>query len=106
MDATILDQLFTTIASRKGGDPASSYTAKLFAEGRPKIARKLGEEAVETTIAALSEGKDRVASESADLLYHLLVLWADCGIVPAEIWDALAARQGKSGIEEKNSRSK
>ena len=104
MDATILDQLFATIASRKGGDPSSSYTAKLFAEGRAKIARKLGEEAVETTIAALSEGKDRVASESADLLYHLLVLWADCGLTPAEVWTALEARQGKSGIEEKNSR--
>ncbi len=106
MDGTILDQLFATIASRKGGDPASSYTAKLFAEGRGKIARKFGEEAVETTIAALSEGKDRVASESADLLYHLLVLWADSGVAPADVWANLAARQGKSGIEEKNSRSK
>jgi phosphoribosyl-ATP pyrophosphohydrolase len=106
MDGTILDHLYATIASRKGGDPARSYTAKLFAEGRAKIARKFGEEAVETTIAALSEGKDRVASESADLLYHLLVLWADSGVAPADVWASLAARQGKSGIEEKNSRPK
>ncbi len=106
MDGTILDQLFATIASRKGADPASSYTAKLFTEGRGKIARKFGEEAVETTIAALSEGKERVASESGDLLYHLLVLWADCGVAPADVWAALAARQGKSGIDEKNSRPK
>lgn len=106
VDGTILDQLFATIASRQGADASTSYTAKLFAEGRAKIARKLGEEAVETTIAALSEGKERVASESADLLYHLLVLWADCGLAPADIWAALAARQGKSGIDEKNSRPK
>jgi phosphoribosyl-ATP pyrophosphohydrolase len=106
IDGTILDQLFATIASRKGGDASASYTARLFAEGRAKIVRKLGEEAIETTVAALSEGKERVASESADLLYHLLVLWADCGVAPAEIWATLAARQGQSGIEEKNSRPK
>ncbi len=104
-DGTILDQLFATISSRKGGDASKSYTAKLFAEGRAKIARKLGEEAVETTVAALSEGAARVASESADLLYHLLVLWADCGVAPADVWADLAARQGKSGIEEKKGRS-
>src|SRR5215469_8967479 len=103
-DGTILDRLFTTINARKGGDATKSYTAKLFAEGRAKIARKLGEEAVETTVAALSEGKDRVASESADLLYHLLVLWADCGVAPADVWADLARRQGKSGIEEKKER--
>ena len=103
-DATTLDRLFATITSRKGGDPATSYTAKLLAEGRAKIARKLGEEAVETTVAALSEGKERVASESADLLYHLLVLWADCGVAPADVWAQLAAREGKSGIEEKKGR--
>jgi phosphoribosyl-ATP pyrophosphohydrolase len=104
-DATILDRLYATIAGRKGADPATSYTAKLFAEGRGKIARKLGEEAVETTVAGLSEGPERLASESADLLYHLLVLWADCGVAPAQVWAALAAREGKSGIEEKNSRT-
>ena len=103
-DGTILDHLFATIAARKGGDATASYTAKLFAEGRAKIARKLGEEAVETTVAALSEGKERVASESADLLYHLLVLWADCGVAPADVWADLAARRGKSGIEEKKER--
>ena len=98
-EATILDKLFATIASRRGADPASSYTAKLFSEGRGKIARKLGEEAVETTVAALTEGPERLAGESADLLYHLLVLWADCGVTPVQVWDALAARQGTSGID-------
>jgi phosphoribosyl-ATP pyrophosphohydrolase len=103
-DATILDRLFATILARKGSDPATSYTAKLLAEGRAKIARKFGEEAVETTVAALGEGHERVAAESADLLYHLLVLWADCGVAPAEVWATLAAREGRSGIDEKNSR--
>jgi len=103
-DATILDQLYATILARKGGDATSSYTAKLFAEGRAKIARKFGEEAVEATVAALGEGSGRVAAESADLLYHLLVLWADCGVVPADVWAALEARRGISGIAEKNSR--
>jgi len=103
-DGTILDRLYATIASRKGADPAASYTAKLFAEGRAKIAKKVGEEAVETTLAALGEGRERVAAESADLLYHLLVLWADCGVAPGEVWAALEAREGRSGIEEKKSR--
>ena len=103
-DATILDRLFATILARKGSDPAKSYTAKLLTEGRTKIARKFGEEAVETTVAALGEGHERVAAESADLLYHLLVLWADCGVTPTEVWAALAAREGRSGIDEKNSR--
>ena len=103
-DATILDRLYATIAGRQGADPSTSYTARLFAEGRPKIARKLGEEAVETTVAALSEGPERLAGESADLLYHLLVLWADCSVTPEQVWLALAAREGKSGIDEKKSR--
>jgi len=103
-DATILDRLYATIESRKGANPSTSYTAGLFAAGRAKIARKMGEEAVETTVAALTETPARLAGESADLLYHLLVLWADCGVAPADVWAALATRQGKSGIEEKNSR--
>lgn len=103
-DAMILDRLYATIAERKGADPTTSYTAKLFADGRGKIARKLGEEAVETTVAALTEGPDRLAGESADLLYHLMVLWADCGVTPAQVWAALAAREGTSGIDEKKSR--
>jgi phosphoribosyl-ATP pyrophosphohydrolase len=103
LDGAILDRLFATIAARRDGDPAVSYTAKLFSEGRPRIAQKLGEEAVETVIASMSEGQGLVG-ESADLLYHLLVLWADAGIAPAEIWAALEARMGISGIAEKRSR--
>lgn len=101
-----IDALFTVIASRKGADPETSYTAKLFAKGRPKIAQKLGEEAVEAVVAALAQGKAELVGESADLLYHLLVLWAECGIRPEEVWAELARRSGTSGIDEKKSRKK
>lgn len=100
----ILDQLFETLKSRRGADPATSYTAKLFSRGRGKIAQKLGEEAVETVIAALTETPDKLVGESADLLYHLLVLWADCGIEPYQVWAELENRLGVSGIDEKKSR--
>ena len=103
LDGSILDRLFATIASRRGADPGVSYTAKLFSEGRARIAKKLGEEAVETVIAAV-EDDGTLAAESADLLYPLLVLWADAGIAPAEIWAALEGRIGTSGIAEKAAR--
>jgi phosphoribosyl-ATP pyrophosphohydrolase len=94
----VLDRLFAVIEDRRGADPDTSYTAKLFARGRGKIAQKLGEEAVETVVAALHEGHDEVIGESADLVYHLLVLWADLGVDPAEVWGELARREGTSGI--------
>jgi phosphoribosyl-ATP pyrophosphohydrolase len=103
-DARILEQLYATIKGRQGADPDSSYTAKLFAKGRKKIAQKVGEEGLETAIAAVSEGPEGICAESADLLYHLLVLWADAGLSPAQVWEELAKRQGISGIDEKNSR--
>lgn len=105
MDATVLDQLFKTIAARKGADPSQSYTAKLFSLGRSKIAQKVGEEGVECVIAALSEGNDKLTSESADLFYHLLVLWAETGVSPEDVWAELAKREGISGLDEKASRS-
>lgn len=104
IDGSILDRLFATIASRRGADPGVSYTAKLFSEGRARIAKKLGEEAVETVIAAV-EDDGTLAAESADLLYHLLVLWADAGVAPSEIWASLESRIGVSGIAEKASRT-
>lgn len=102
--AAVLERLYATIESRKGADPASSYTAKLFDKGPRKIAQKLGEEAVETVIAATAEGREELAAESADLLYHLLVLWAAHGLRPEEVWAKLAAREGISGNTEKASR--
>lgn len=101
-----LDRLFEVIHSRKGRDPKESYTAKLYKKGRGKIAQKVGEEAVETVIAALSEGSDAVVSESADLLYHLLVLWADTGVTPDQVWMELQKREGLSGIVEKKARKR
>jgi len=101
-----LDQLYEVIASRKGADPTKSYTAKLFGRGRNQIAKKLGEEAVETVVAALGQERKDVVAESADVMYHLLVLWADMKIEPKEVWSELARREGMSGIEEKESRKK
>jgi 2-C-methyl-D-erythritol 2,4-cyclodiphosphate synthase len=104
-----LENLYATVLSRKGADPSSSWTAKLFSKGRAKIAQKVGEEAVEVVIGATAGGagsKVGVVKESADLLYHLNVLWADMGIEPREVWNELAAREGVSGILEKSSRPK
>lgn len=105
-DAEILERLFSVIESRKGGDPGASYTAKLLAEGKQKIAKKLGEEATETVIAAAAGTPGEVARESADLLYHLLVLWAATGVKPADVWTELARREGTSGLAEKAARKK
>ncbi|MBI4968758.1 MAG: phosphoribosyl-ATP diphosphatase [Rhodospirillales bacterium] len=105
VEPTILEELYKVIESRKGGDPEKSYTAKLFAKGRKKIAQKVGEEAVETVVAALSESPDHVAGESADLFYHLLVLWAECGVKPHHVWAKLAERMGTSGVDEKKARN-
>ena len=100
----ILDRLVATIAERAGADPKTSHTAKLISKGVGKIAKKLGEEAVETVIAAMEGDKQHTIDESADLLFHLLVLWQAQAIAPAEVMAALQAREGISGIEEKASR--
>lgn len=99
-----LDQLFATILSRKGTDPGVSYTAKLLAEGRLKCAKKLAEEAVEASLAAVGEDKTAVIGECADVLYHLLVLLAACDATPTEVYAVLAARQSQSGLAEKAKR--
>ena len=102
--ADVLDQLFAVIDARRDADPSSSYTAKLLAGGPTKIAKKINEEAAEVTIAALAEGKDAVTRESADLLYHVMVMWAAMGVRPEDVYGELARREGTSGIDEKNSR--
>lgn len=102
----ILNDLYATILSRKGADAQTSYTASLFAKGTAKIAQKVGEEAVETCIEALQGDKGKLKNESADLLYHLMVLWADQGIKPEDVYAVLEEREGTSGIAEKNSRTK
>jgi phosphoribosyl-ATP pyrophosphohydrolase len=104
--ADVLHRLFAVIDARRGADASESYTAQLLAGGTERIAQKLGEEAVEAVIAAVKDDRRAVVSESADLLYHLLVLWADAGISPGEVWAELARREGRSGIDEKKSRAK
>jgi phosphoribosyl-ATP pyrophosphohydrolase len=104
--SSVLDRLHAVIASRRGGDTTASYSAKLLAQGPEACAKKLGEEAVETALAAVKGDKQALAAESADLLYHLLVLWAAMGLKPEDVYAVLAAREGRSGIAEKDSRGK
>lgn len=100
----ILDRLFATIQARRTAPPDNSYTAQLFARGRARIVQKLGEEAVETVIAAMGDEPAKIVPEAADLLYHLLVLLADAGLTLDEIRAELARREGVSGLEEKAQR--
>jgi phosphoribosyl-ATP pyrophosphohydrolase len=100
-----LDRLWKVIQSRRGADPHQSYTARLFSRGRTKIAQKLGEEAVEAVIEGVRGDRDKLVGESADLLYHLLVLWADTGISPSDVAAELTRREGKSGVDEKRGRA-
>jgi phosphoribosyl-ATP pyrophosphohydrolase len=99
-----LDALAALIASRRGADPASSYTAKLLAAGPARCAKKLGEEGVEAALAAVSGDKSAIAAEAADVLYHLLVTLAVTDTTPEAVAAALDARRGVSGIDEKAAR--
>jgi phosphoribosyl-ATP pyrophosphohydrolase len=102
--AEILARLTATIESRKGGDPSASYTAKLLAN--PALAaKKLGEEAIETVIAAIQGQPDALAAESADLIYHWLVVLASAGVSLDDVAERLKAREGVSGLAEKAGRS-
>ena len=100
-----LHQLEQTIRQRRDADPAASYVARLTAKGRAKIAQKVGEEAVETVIAAMADDRPGAVGESADLLFHLLVLLADLDISLEAVLDELDRREGVSGIAEKAARS-
>jgi phosphoribosyl-ATP pyrophosphohydrolase len=103
-DEHVLDRLYAVINSRKGADPTTSYTARLFSRGRQQIAKKLGEEAVEALIEGIRGDKPKLIGESADMLYHLLTLWASLNVKPQAIWTELARREGLSGIAEKAAR--
>ena len=100
----IFERLEATIRARKGAEAISSYTASLFFQGRAKIAQKLGEEAVETVIAACGKNDLAIVPEAADLVYHLLVLLADAGLSLADVRAELARREGVSGHDEKAGR--
>ena len=99
-----LDSLWNTVESRKGADPKSSWTAKLLSRGVEKCSQKVGEEATEVVIEAIKGDKVGLIKESADLLYHLYVLWAAAGVKPADVYSELRRREGISGITEKAAR--
>ena len=100
----VLDQLYVLIDSHKSADPDTSYAARLFSRGRQQIAKKLGEEAVEALIEGIRGDKAKLVGESADMLYHLLTLWASINVKPKAVWSELARREGLSGLAEKASR--
>jgi len=102
----VLAELADTVAARRNTSPEISYTAKLLSQGIEKCAKKVGEEAVETALAAVSEDREHLVAEAADLLYHLLVVLRAREVPLAEVEAALAARVGMTGLEEKASRPK
>jgi phosphoribosyl-ATP pyrophosphohydrolase len=100
------DNLYRVILSRKKANPKKSHTAYLLSRGPAKVAQKFGEEAVEAVIEGVRGNKKLLVLESADVVYHMLVMWASRGIKPADVWKELIRREGRSGISEKAARKK
>ena len=96
-----LKRLHDQVIAAKGADPATSRTAKLLRSGRPKIAKKVAEEAVEVVMDAMHGDRDAVVRESADLLYNLVVLWVSTGVEPRHVWDEMSRRERLLGLAEK-----
>jgi phosphoribosyl-ATP pyrophosphohydrolase len=103
--AAVLDRLWDVVMSRREADPTVSHSARLLSRGPAKVAQKFGEEAVECLIEAVRGDHDAVIAESADVLYHLVVVWVSTGVAPEEVWAELMRREGVSGITEKASRA-
>jgi phosphoribosyl-ATP pyrophosphohydrolase len=104
-DAVVLDRLFAVVQSRRDADPTISHSARLLSRGPAKVAQKFGEEAVECLIEAVAGNHDALIGESADVLYHLLVLWVSSGVNATDVWAELVRREGISGIAEKAARA-
>ncbi|HUA77277.1 MAG TPA: phosphoribosyl-ATP diphosphatase [Acetobacteraceae bacterium] len=104
--ASVLERLWGVVMTRRGADPAVSHSARLLARGIPKVAQKFGEEAVECLIEAVAGNRAALIGESADVLYHLIVLWVASGVRPEEVWEELVRREGVSGIAEKAARGR
>jgi phosphoribosyl-ATP pyrophosphohydrolase len=104
--AQVLDRLYAVVQDRRTADPAVSHSARLLSRGMPKVAQKFGEEAVECLIEAVAGNPAGLIGESADVLYHLLVMWVAAGIEPQAVWAELERREGVSGIAEKAARAK
>ncbi len=103
--AAVLDRLWTVVISRRDADPNVSHSARLLSRGTAKVAQKFGEEAVECLIEAVGGSQAGMVAESADVLYHLIVMWVSAGIRPEQVWTELQRREGVSGIVEKASRA-
>lgn len=101
---SVLDRLEQTIAERRAASPETSYVAKLSAKGLPKVAQKVGEEATEAVIAAVSGSDEEVISEAADLIFHLMIALQARGLSITQVLEELERREGLSGLEEKASR--
>ncbi len=100
----VLDRLWQVVLDRRDADPSLSHSARLLSRGVPKIAQKFGEEAVECLIEAVAGNREALIAESADVLYHLLVLWVSTNVHPSDVWAELERREGVSGIAEKAAR--
>ena len=94
-------RLYNAVIEARSADPAKSRTARLLRAGRAKMAKKLGEEAVEVVIDAMHGQTEAVARESADLIYNLVVLWVHAGVRPEDVWDEMRRRERLFGIAEK-----
>ena len=106
MTKDVLNQLFETLLARKEAQAKDSYVASLYAKGTGFIGNKVIEEAVETIVEAHKEDTEKLKTESADLIFHLMVLWAHLGITPDDVLDVLQSRMGTSGHAEKASRER
>jgi len=103
--ALVLDRLWKVVQSRRNADPSVSHSARLLGRGIGKVAQKFGEEAVECLIEAVAGRREALIGESADVLYHLLVLWVASDVQPVDVWHELERREGVSGIAEKAARA-
>jgi phosphoribosyl-ATP pyrophosphohydrolase len=105
-DTSFLEELATTLESRRGADPSSSYVAKLLHAGQDAVLKKIGEEATETILAAKSGDKQHLIRETADLWFHSMIMLIQAGLRPADVIDELKRREGTSGLAEKAARVK
>jgi phosphoribosyl-ATP pyrophosphohydrolase len=103
--AAVLDRLWGVVTARRGANPETSHSARLLSRGTPKVAQKFGEEAVECLIEAVAGNRPALIAESADVLYHLIVMWVNADVRPEDVWAELARREGVSGIDEKARRA-
>jgi len=101
-----LERLYNLVLERRKGDPDTSYIARRLKQGTAKIAQKVGEEAVETVIAAMQNDKKELINESADLIFHWLLLLVDANIPLEDVMKELERREGQSGLDEKSNRKR